>query len=87
MFYSFILIGVCFLIHYFHVSLKDLITINGALFCNMIVIMIPIILHIKCCFIDKNSGSIEGEEEINHSLTKNICECEYKYSCGAMKYV
>ena len=53
----------------------------------MIVIMIPIILHIKCCFIDKNSGSIEGEEDINHSLTKNFCECEYKYTCGAMKYV
>ena len=53
----------------------------------MIVIMIPIILHIKCCFIDKNSGSIEGEEDINHNLTKNFCECEYKYTCGAMKYV
>jgi hypothetical protein len=49
------------MINYFNVSLKVLITINGALFSNMIVIMIPIIIHIKCSFIDNNSGGIEGE--------------------------
>ncbi len=74
------------MINYFNVSLKVLITINGALFSNMIVIMIPIIIHIKCSFIDNNSGGIEGEQ-IDHAINKNICECEYQYSYGCMKYL
>ncbi len=60
------------MINYFNVSLKVLITINGALF--------------KCSFIDNNSGSIEGEQ-IDHAINKNICECEYQYNYGFMKYL
>jgi hypothetical protein len=36
-------------------------SINGSVSGTMIVIFIPIAIHIKCVYVDKKCGSIEGE--------------------------
>jgi hypothetical protein len=67
------------------VSIDTLININGSIVGNLIVIVIPIWLHIKCVFFDKKCGNIEEDLVEN---TENVsCNCHYTYSNKATKYI
>jgi hypothetical protein len=67
------------------VSIDTLISINGSIVGNLIVIVIPICLHIKCVFFDKKCGNIEGE--LVENTEDKSCTCLYTYSNKATKYI
>jgi hypothetical protein len=45
------------------IRIDTLIAINGGVIGNLSVLIIPIIIHFKCVYYDKNCGGIEGAIE------------------------
>lgn len=62
-----------------NVYVEVTISINGAVVSYIYVLLIPIIIHFKCVYFDKSSGTIIGDEEHNMQICPNSCECENTY--------
>ena len=65
--------------------MDTLISINGSILGNLIAIVIPICLHIKCIYFDKKSGNIVGE--LIENTEADSCNCHYTYSNKVNKYI
>ena len=49
------------------------------------VIIIPVAIHLKCLYIDKSAGYIEGDYEHNKQIVQNSCECDLVYPSKGVK--
>jgi hypothetical protein len=45
------------------IRIDTLIAINGGIIENLVVIVIPVIIHLKCVYYHRNCGGIEGAIE------------------------
>jgi hypothetical protein len=68
------------IVYVFGVQVQTIFVINGSVVGYLYVILIPVWMHLKCVWVDRSSGTIEGDEEWNQRIQKNICECENHYS-------
>jgi hypothetical protein len=80
MLYIFLVLASALGVYLADVHLDTMVEINGAVFgyCNSI--LLPIIMHLKCIYYDKSSGSIGNDHEHNAQIVKNGCHCEHHYS-------
>lgn len=51
------------------------------------VIIIPVAIHLKCLYMDKSSGYIDGDYEYNKQIIQNNCECDLVYPSKTAKNV
>ena len=60
------MVGICFLIGIFKISISDIIDINGAVIGFFFIYLIPVILHIKCLYFSKGKKPLpelpEGDD-------------------------
>ena len=55
-------------------------SLNGSVIAFSYVLVIPVWIHLKCVWVDRSSGTIEGDDEWNMQIMPNKCECQRHYS-------